>query len=348
MRINSAQYIPGSRVMKDEDILQEIRSNSAPIFKGDLDRTLNSVKFMLQQGGCKTRYWLADDQTPIALLTRAAQAALDESGYDKKDIELVMFTGMGRGFLEPGDSYFVANALGMENAHCFDIVDACMSWSRAADIANTFFKSGKYRNAMIVNAEKFFGEAGLGYPSSYALKGVEEIPYCFASWVGSEGASATILSHDPDNEWEFHFTSFNSNADLCTIPLKGWRGRCHPTGRMGHNGEGAFTAWGSAMFTKGGPYMTDILTRLKPHYQDLKAVFCHTGGPATEFHKLAKAAGADHLVKYIYPEFGNVGSASIPASISEFEKRGEIKRGDRLGGWIGSSGFSFVAYTFIY
>ena len=348
MKIAGVSYVKGSRKMDTDDIIREISLLSEPIFDGDFDHFMKSAKFLLSAGGCKYRYWLSDEEKPIELLAKAVSEAMEKAEVLPKDIDLIIYTGMGKGFLEPGDAYFVANYMGMEKAVCFDIVDACISWSRACELVQNYFLLNRYKTALVVNAERFFGENGLGYPSSYALKSVKDLPYCFAAWVGSEGASATVLKKDEGNVWDFHFSSQPKHADLCTIPLNGWEGRCKVTDRLGKNGVGAFTAWGSAMFTYGGPGMTDILRTIEGQYGSLKAVFCHTGGPPKEFQKLAESANAGHLIKYIYPEYGNVGSASIPASIVHFEEKGDIERGDKIAGWVASSGFAFSAFTLVY
>lgn len=348
MKIAGVEYIKGSRRMDTDDIIQEVSKLSEPIFEGDFNQFIKSARFLLDAGGCKYRYWLGDEEKPIELLAKAINSALDKAQLKASDIDLIIYTGMGKGFLEPGDAYFVANYMGMDHAICFDIVDACISWARACELVQNYFRLDKFKNALVVNAERFFGDNGLGYPSSYELKSVKELPYCFSAWVGSDGASATILQKDKDNDWNFNFSSQTKYADLCTIPLNGWEGRCTVTDRLGKNGIGAFTAWGSAMFTFGGPGMSDILKTLEPEYDSIKTVFCHTGGPPREFQKLAESANAGHLIKYIYPEFGNVGSASIPASLVHFEGKGEIERGDKLAGWVASSGFAFSAFSFIY
>ncbi|MDC8758932.1 hypothetical protein [Janthinobacterium fluminis] len=334
--------------MDTDDIIHEVSVLSEPVFDGDFAQFKKSARFLLEAGGCKYRYWLGENEKPIELLASAISSALDKAKMSASDIDLVIYTGMGKGFLEPGDAYFVANYMGMENAICFDILDACISWTRACELVQNYFLLGKYKTALVVNAERFFGDNGLGYPSSYELKSIKELPYCFSAWVGSDGASATILQKDEGNDWDFHFSSQTKYTDLCTIPLNGWEGRCKVTDRLGKNGIGAFTAWGSAMFTYGGPGMSDILKTLEDQYGSLKTVFCHTGGPPKEFQKLAEAANAGHLVKYIYPEYGNVGSGSMPASIVHFEEQGEIARGDKIAGWVASSGFAFAAFTFVY
>jgi 3-oxoacyl-[acyl-carrier-protein] synthase III len=53
-------------------------------------------------------------------------------------------------------------------------------------------------------------------------------------------------------------------------------------------------------------------------------------------------------VHHMYPDYGNLVSASVPAGIAVAAEGGLVKRGDRLAGWVGSAGMSFSAYTFRY
>lgn len=350
MKIESVKFQTPSTYMDNAAVLEEVRSLSKDTFEGDLERTIDSMAFMLENIGSKGRYWMKDEK-PIDLITRAAEAAIDEARVSKNDIDILLFAGIGRGFLEPGDSYFISQALGLENVQCFDIMDACMSWTRACDVLQSFFNTGKYNRGLIVNCESYYTPGGISYPSNFQLRKIADIAYCFSAYCGGDGATATLLSHDPDNPWEINYSSTKKYADLCTIPLPGWEGRCGEgadTKKIALNGYGAFTSFSSQVFNAAGSHMVEILERLRQYKGEIKAIFAHTGGAVSEYDKWAKAAGMAEEIRYAFSEFGNLGSASIPASIAVATERGEIKRGDRIGSWMGSSGMSFMSSTFVY
>jgi 3-oxoacyl-[acyl-carrier-protein] synthase III len=236
----------------------------------------------------------------------------------------------------------------MDSVDCFDIVDACMAWSRTCDVVESFFRSGRYKRALIVNAESYFNEGGVACPSNFALKDVRAIEYSFGAYCGGDGATATVLAADPERPWVRNYISTKQGADLCTVPLPGFQARSHPSPHIGLNGTNAFTAFGSRVFNTGQSQMVEVLRMLKPHLEDIKMIFAHTGGDVSSYERWAEAAGAAGKVRYLYPEFGNIGSASIPASIARHVESGELQRGDRVGAWIGSSGMSFSSYAFTY
>ena len=150
MKIEAVKFIRPEAKVKNADILKLIEEQSKDRFDGDLDTALNAIKFMLDGTGIKERYWMKD-QKPLDLMVEAAEQAFEESKYGKNDIDVVIFCGIARGFLEPADSYFIAQALGMDSVDCFDIMDACMAWTRATDVVESFFKSGRYKTALIIN-----------------------------------------------------------------------------------------------------------------------------------------------------------------------------------------------------
>jgi 3-oxoacyl-[acyl-carrier-protein] synthase III len=345
MNIESAKFVHPRSKMTNDDVVEVIREHSAPIFDGDLDRALDLIRQMLDGTSLKTRYWMKDE-SPLELMCQAAHAAMNEANVTAKDIDLLVFCGIGRGFLEPGDSYFVAQALGMDSVDCFDILDACMAWSRACDVVEAFFRAGRYRRALVVNAESYFVDGGLSYPSNFALRSYRQIEYSFGAFCGGDGATATILSAGGE-PWERHYMSTKRGADLCTVPLPGWQGRCGTSKHVGHNGLGAFTSYGSKVF-ESYRYMIDILKRITPRLGDLSMIFAHTGGDVSSYERWAVEAGCGGKVRYLYPDYGNIGSASMPASIAVHAETGLLTRGDRAAGWIGSSGMSFSTYVFQY
>src|SRR6185503_7850353 len=76
----------------------------------------------------------------------AMEDALSRAGMAPDDIDLLIYCGVGRGFLEPANSYFFARARGMKTTNCFDVTDACMSWVRAMQIAHLLLREGAFRN----------------------------------------------------------------------------------------------------------------------------------------------------------------------------------------------------------
>jgi hypothetical protein len=178
---NVAASLP-SRVVTNDEVVDMIRFHSTE-YEGDIDRATRTIKTLLDRSGLVNRRWCGTHESPIDHVAMATRKVLSETYLKPEHIELFIFVGIGRGFLEPGNSHMMASTLGFVNAECFDVVDACMSWTRAMSIIDSLFKSGQYRNAMIVNAEFNMLAGGPLYPGNFALKNKAQIEYTLPSFT---------------------------------------------------------------------------------------------------------------------------------------------------------------------
>jgi acyl-CoA:acyl-CoA alkyltransferase len=347
LRIKSVKLVLPRQRLTNEDIIDLVRLHSRDTYPADFDAVLNHIRVFLRFTGANTRYMLAKGETPIQLIVEAVESALDEAGYHKNDIDLLVHCGVDRGFLEPGASYFIAKSLGMDRVQCFDIVDACNSWARSAQIIYHAMNSGSTKRALLVNGE-FNGRAGgPGYPDLFALTSAEQLSWTLPAFTIGEAATATVFSCDDDPQWGFHFSSRPDLADLCTIPLAGYDGYCSHSERVARNGILRFTSFGAELFDAARPELMNIFARLNVPLDEIRAIFPHAAS-ATLANSIANTLGVKHLVRNAYPRLGNVVSASVPAAMAMAIEEKHVKRGDLLVGMVASAGMSFSSFSFVY
>lgn len=353
MKLESiALALPG-QVVSNSDILSLIRDYSARDNEGRLEQALKAVEFFLSFAGSKERRWLAEGETPIALLRQAGQQALDSAGLRPQDIDLLIYVGIGRGFIEPGGAYHAANALGMDGVECFDLIDACMSWTRAMHLSQTLLRAGSYRRIMVVNAEFNMVKGGAIHPALFDLRSPESVEWTFPAFTLGEAASATIVCEDglhgrSESPWQFEFESRPDLADLCNIPLHAYDQYALPSERIAKNGCGRFTSYGAQLVEHGRPHILNVMQRLgrSVPLDSAKALFTHASSHR-DWQKFADAAGLGPLLYSIFPRTGNIVSASVPGAIALAAAEGRIEPGDRLIGWVGSAGMSYGAFSFV-
>lgn len=333
------------RVVSNQDTLDLIRAYSQE-HEGSIEKSLNIIRRFLELSGLREKRMCGVGERPIDHIQRAVSTVLKESGLFPGDIQCLIYVGIGRGFLEPGNSHMVAAAMGTLNAECFDVVDACQSYIRALRIVDSFFKTGVHHNALIVNAEFNLLPGGPINPANYSIRSKQQIPYVFPSYTIGEAASATILLPDAPDNFEFHFTSRPDLASLCTVPLNAWDQFCHPDDRIGCNGSMRFTSFGRELHDHALPETTRVFRQLS-RTDDLKQIFVHSSSKR-EWTKFSEAIGIAHLIHHTYPWTGNVVSASIPVALADAIEKNLIKKGDPLAFWVGSAGMSFSATRFIW
>ncbi|WP_338848210.1 3-oxoacyl-[acyl-carrier-protein] synthase III C-terminal domain-containing protein [Massilia sp. W12] len=348
MKIEAVAAAFPSRTVCNHEILSLIRQHSSETFHGDLDQCLRRIGRYLRLSGANHRLWLAPGETPLQLAKDAIAKALQSANCSEKEVDLMIWVGIGKGCMEPGQSYLMAQALGWNHVECFDILDACMSWMRALQMAEALLTTGRYRRILVVNSECNTVEGGPLYPGNYRLFDESQVEWMFPSYTIGTGASATLLTADANlPPWRWAFQSRPDLADLCSVATESWEHYCAPSDKIAKNGPWRFVSFGSALHDAAEQPLQEVFAKAVPRKEEIKGVFTHSSSWA-EWREFAQLAGMEDRLHCVYPEYGNLVSASVPAALYLAQEKQAIKRGDRLAFWVGSAGMSFAACSFEY
>jgi 3-oxoacyl-[acyl-carrier-protein] synthase III len=345
MKIASTVFSMPNRVVPNDEVIDIIRQQSVARYRGDLDHALAIIRRFLVSSGLEKRRWCKDGERPRDHIVASIEGALVEAQLAKQDVELVIYVGIGKGFAEPGNSHIIAGSLGLHNAQCFDITDACMSWIRGLHIVDNFFKAGVYKNALVINGEFLVTGNKYAYPDNYSLNSRDEIPYSLPSYTFGEAATATVLFPDEEANFEFHFAARTDLYDLCTIPMSCYREYCDGTARIGKRPR-VLTSFGSELHQSGQPEVRSILKSLDT-IDDIDVIFVHASSKK-EWSIAGEAMGVEKKVHHVYPWTGNLVSASVPVAMRDAADKGRLRKGDTVCFWVGSAGMSFSAVKFKY
>lgn len=347
MKIESVALSLPSWEVANEEVIDLIRHHSKPVFQGNLEKALRKIDIILKKTGAEKRFWLnrQKGERPIDHVKIAVENSLKKANLQKQDIDLLIYVGVGRGFVEPGDSYFVAQALGMKNVKCFDMIDACMSWATAMQVVDSLFKVNAYKNAMIINGEFIVNSGAL--IKNYALKNEQQLEYTFPTYTVGEGATCTILTPEESDNFKFNFSSRTDLSDLCMVPLPEYKDYCDSTSKIAANGEMYFTSFGSIMHELGAVELQKLFKSSLIKRDEIDIVFTHASSKS-EWQACADAVGMGDKVYHIYQKTGNLISASVPGAMSLALEEQLLKRGNKVLFWVGSAGMSFSTITFTF
>lgn len=348
MKIEAIDAVFPSRRVSNGEVLDLIRHHSHGHFQGDLDETLQRIERGLAHSGAAERRWAADGERPIDFITRAVHGALRKAQVTPDEVDLLIYVGVGKGFMEPGQSYLVAHALGWTRTECFDILDACMSYTRALQMAESLLSLGRYRRVLVVNGELLAGVAGGPvFPANFRLTSAAQLKSTFPSFTIGCAATATLLVADPERRWRWRFASRPLLADLCTIPSAGWADYAAASPRTGANGIYRFTSFGKELHEAAREPLLQLFHEVVEDPAAVKLIFSHASS-LREWEGFAEAVGMRDRLCCVYRDYGNLVSASVPAALALAIEGGRVQRGDSLLGWVGSAGMSFAAYSFTY
>jgi len=346
MRIESIGVRFPSRKVTNDDILKFLEDHSNGVSKPLLKTYQRLVKGLFKAAGSEIRFIrdLEKSETAGPFIKEAMQDALDKAGRAKDDVDLLIYCGVGKGFLEPANAYFYASAMGMD-CSCFDISDACMSWIRALEISHEFFRSGRYKTIMIVNGEFNIHH---GFPDNFKVTDLRQLEYTFPTYTIGEAATATILTSS-DDEWKFRFKTLPELSDLCTIPLDGYDSFVDPSHRLGKNGLYNFVSYGMQMFDSARKHLGPLVKEVVENLDEPDIYFPHA---ASDVAYLASADNigipVDKMYAKVFPTYGNIVSASIPVGMDMAIKEGRLARGNKVVLCPASAGMVYSVVQFVY
>jgi len=268
------------------------------------------------------RFWDPGVQ-PSDAATMAASQALENAGLSKEKLGVVISTSVSKDYIEPSVAALVHGNLGLR-PEClnFDIGNACLAFLNAMTIAGNMIERNQIDYALVVCGESSRDIVENTLPR---LQGpdVEEDYFRarFATLTLGSGGVAMVLAHSrlaPDGH---RFLGGVSLADTHHSRL------C-----LGQNHD--MTTDASTLLMSGLTLAAKTYERAKADQdwdkKDFRQYIMHQVGEV-HLRKCAEILGVPHeKVPRIFPEFGNVGPASIPVTLAKVAEQGEIQAGDRV------------------
>ncbi len=319
-------YVPERKITND-DVLNLLEKNSAPYLEDkDFNKLIKKAKDTLKKAGSSIRYWCDENQYCTDIAKIAAERAIADAGISAAEIDLIIFTGMSKAFVEPATAHVLRHELGATNANVIDTQDACTSFMKSLELADSLIKTGNYRTILIACGERTYDWA------DFVCKTVDELKWKFGSLTIGDAAGAMVIQgteaapyiEDPRHMRFFYRLDGGSYA-TCHIGLNfrvGERYRLH--------------SHSARLIRTGYEVMLGLLIEkiAEEPWKDLKYdnLFIHDIGRIIDGMVLPAMREANVHVpdtyRSFFPEYGNVASASFPLSLYLAKNDGRLKPGN--------------------
>jgi 3-oxoacyl-[acyl-carrier-protein] synthase-3 len=278
-----------------------------------------SDEWIHTRSGIRERHFADKNETTSDMAVAAAKKAIEAAGIQLSEIDLVIVATMTPDMPFPSTACLVQSKLGLRNITAFDIQAACSGFIYALNTGTNLLRSGAYKKALIIGAEKMS-----------SILDFEDRTTCV---LFGDGASAVILELSETSEvgvLDCITGADGSDPSLLyqsaggsTIPasIDSVNARQHYI-RM--NGKEVFKLAVRVM----GQVSNDILERyhyssdqvdlLIPHQANMRIIDSlakRMKVPMEKFH--------NNLDR-----FGNTSGASIGIALDEAYRNGRIKSGD--------------------
>jgi 3-oxoacyl-[acyl-carrier-protein] synthase III len=275
-----------------------------------------------RRNGVRERRWVTDE-TSSFMSGQAGIEALDEAKLKPNQLDLIInASGTGEQAI-PDTGALIQRHLGLGNSGipAMTVHTTCLSFVAAMDVASNFINSGRYKNILIASAD-------------VASCGINPKEPESASLVGDAAAAVVVTRSDANDKsmiHHAHFKTYGDGAYLTTI--MGGGSRLHPR-FDGHKPEDdLFHMDGPAVLRMVRGIAHDFLDELYPGLSksllDIDVVVPHQ----------ASKVGLMMLERFGWPEnkimrtietLGNCVAASIPATLYQAVRDGNIQRGQKV------------------
>jgi acyl-CoA:acyl-CoA alkyltransferase len=290
------------------------------------ERIGGDTRILTQLTGIHARRYWDPDVRPSQVAALAGEKAIADAGIDRSQIGVVINTSVCKDFIEPAVSAFVHQKLGLSpDCQGFDLGNACLAFLNGIAVAGYMIERGEIDYGLVVDGES------ARIPTEATIQrllepGVDGRAYRdnFATLTLGSGAAAVVLCrsdlappHQNHRVVGAVSLAASQHADLC----KG-------TPEKMTTDAGALLTAGVELAKR-----TFEKARLELGWSPaaLQELILHQ---VSSMHTstLCETLGLNHdLVYLLYPEFGNIGPASIPIALSKSREEGRLSPGKRVG-----------------
>ena len=289
----------------------------------DLSKMVDtSDEWITKRTGIKERHIAADNEFTSDLGVKAAEVAIERSGLEKSEIDMVVCATISPDyFCMPSTATIISTKLGLGNVTAFDISAACTGFVYILSIAKAFIESGMKKNVLIIGAEK------LSSITDYTDRGT-----CI---LFGDGAGAAVISATKNKDEaiiDIHTGADGKYADLLMTP-NGGSGSAHDS--LDQEASSCFMQMkGNETFKVAVRTLTkDVVEILKENDIDSSAIKHFV--PHQANYRIIKAVGdalklEKEQVVITVAKYGNTSGASIPMAINDIYEQGTLKNGELM------------------
>ena len=279
-----------------------------------------SDEWIKTRSGIAERRIAGPNENPSDMGAKAAAKALERAGLTPADVDLLIVATMTPDVPFPSTACLLQAKLGLRrDIPCFDVSAACSGFVYALQVAKDMMRSGSYRRALVVGAEKLSSVVDWSDRTTCVLFG--------------DGAGAVLLETTPEKNVGLLgniLGADGNNAEL--LHCAGGGSAAPATADSLRDGKHFLRMNGKEVFRHAVRVMAESCERVLAKC-DVKSAQVAWFIPHQANSRILEAVasqlnvGMDRFPSNL-ERYGNTSAASIPLALEEAWKDGKIKHGD--------------------
>ncbi len=285
----------------------QVRTNA------DLEKMVDtSDEWIVTRTGIKERRIAEKDETVATMAYHAAVNAIDMSGIDKNDIDMIIVATTSGSHAFPSAACQVQGMLEIKGCPAFDVAAACSGFMFGLSIADQYVKSGMCKNVLVIGSDALSRSCDPMDRSTIIIFG--------------DGAGAVVVgaSEEP-GILSTHIYSDGEYGPLLSLPVP-------------ENGTESDDKWlymaGNEVFkvavTQLAKLVKDTLAANDMDKSELDWLVPHQANHRIITATAKKLSMSLDQVVLTLDKHGNTSAASVPSALDEAVRDGRIKRGQTL------------------
>jgi 3-oxoacyl-[acyl-carrier-protein] synthase-3 len=286
----------------------------------DLERMVDtSDEWITVRTGIKQRRVLEEGKGNADMAFHAAKRALDDAGLQARNLDAIIMATCTADYTFPSSACVLEDLLEARNAFSFDVNAACSGFLDALSVADSFIRTGKIRNALVVGSDVLSRLLNWRDRTTCILFG--------------DGAGAVVLGASENGAAGILSTKLRTDGSYVkTLYVPAGGSRKPATQETVRNNEHTITMNGKEVFKVAVRSMEDIsrqaleeagvgidrVALVIPHQANRRIIVA-----------LAERLGVpmDRVVVNL-DKYGNTSAASVPVALDEARRQGRIRKGD--------------------
>lgn len=289
----------------------------------DLSKIVDtSDDWIFTRTGIRERRIAAENETSSSMGAEAGKRAVENAELDLQDIDVIVVGTMTPDMPFPSTACFVQEKMGIKNAVCFDVEAACSGFLYVMEIASGLLQTGRYRNALVIGAEKLS-----------TILDWEDRTTCVLFGDGA-GAAVLSLSDEGDKSGIIDFKLGADGSKTSMLHQPGGGSALPPSAASLNDRQHFLKMRGKEIFKQAvrvmGQAASEILEQNGVDSDQLACVIPHQAN----MRIIESLSSRLHIpIERFFlnlDKYGNTSAASVPIALDEAVRAGRIKSGDLI------------------
>ena len=288
----------------------------------ELERVVDtSDEWIRTRTGIRERRIAAAHETTATLSAIAAKRAIAVAGLQPDDIDVILVATLTPDYWMPSTGALVKEAIGNSTAAAMDVMAACSGFVYAYSAADSYIRSGMYKNALVIGAETLSRFLDFSDRATCILfgDGAGAVVLSASDEEGG-GLQGLELTTDPDGAYMIWLPSGGSRSPASGQTLARGEHYVRMEGRETYRYATKTMATTALKAIERAGWQPDEIDLFIPHQANVRII-----------ESVAKGLNLPMEKMFVNVDrFGNTSAGSIPIALAEAVNSGRVKVGDKI------------------